>query len=231
MIAVIQFRTDKSLEHEQVCFERHLPDLNLDFISVFDDKSRVEASHLMENYNKVILAGSSELLLSRDDPLTREARTTILPTIRKLIIADFPTLGICFGHQLINLALGGVVENEKSQAEGGIQTIEFTEKAWSDPLFEGLNNPLSVSEGHNDSVVSMPQGAVHLAFSGRCNSQAVRLGDNVYGLQFHPELSLEDMEERWEISTPFKGERTGPAISTENHGPTVLSNFAYNIAA
>jgi len=229
MIAVIQSRTDKSLEHEQKCFEKYLPYQELEFFSIFKDQDKdkiKDAGYLMEHYDKIIIAGSSEVWLSHDDDMSDIAKTALLPTIKRLVEANFPTLGICFGHQLISMALGSVIAGSASQSEGGIQTIRFTDRGWSDPLFEGLHNPLSVSEGHDDSVVTMPDGVVHLAFSEKCPAQAMRVGDNIYGVQFHPELTKEDLHERWRVSKPYKGKEIGLNKSDRNHGPTILNNFA-----
>ncbi|MDX1766364.1 MAG: gamma-glutamyl-gamma-aminobutyrate hydrolase family protein [Candidatus Saccharimonadales bacterium] len=225
MIAIIQSRTDKSVQHEKECFEKYLPYEELEFLSVFDDKEKIsDAAGLMEQYEKIIIAGSAELLISRKDPQTQEAISTILPTLKRLIEADFPTLGICFGHQLIGMALGGVIAKADSQAEGGVQRIRFTDAGWSDPIFDGLHNPLSVSEGHHDSVVVMPKEVIHLAYSDRCPSQAFRVGNNIYGVQFHPELTLDDMEERWRVSVPYHGARVNVG-GKRNHGPAIMNNF------
>ena len=215
------------MEHEQACFAKYLPYQELRFFSIFKDEDKekiLDADYLMKTFDKIIVAGSSEVWLSKDDDMTHTAKTTLLPTIKRLVEANFPLLGICFGHQLISMALGGVVADSKTQSEGGIQRIRFTDSGWTDPLFEGLHNPLSVSEGHDDSVVTMPDGVVHLAFSEKCPAQAMRIGDNIYGVQFHPELVQEDLFERWRVSKPYGGEvlQAGGRI---NHGPQILNNF------
>jgi hypothetical protein len=51
--------------------------------------------------------------------------------------------------------------------------------------------------GHEDSVVELPPGAVLLASSEQGGLQAFRLeGALIYGTQFHPELSRDDLLER-----------------------------------
>jgi len=65
--------------------------------------------------------------------------------VRELIERETPTLGICFGPQLVNDALGGRVEHRGVRA--GLAAAEFDD----DPLFEGV--PPVVPAVHGDIVV------------------------------------------------------------------------------
>lgn len=107
--------------------------------------------------------------------------------IEKLISENKPILGICLGAQLIAKALGSRVYQNK-QREVGWYPISLTKAAKSDPLFSKLPDPLQVLHWHGDTF-DLPDGAVHLAKSDRCENQAFRWGESMYALQFHLEAT------------------------------------------
>lgn len=106
--------------------------------------------------------------------------------LREAAEQDLPTLGVCLGHQLLAVANGGrVVVAEVSQA--GVTSVRLSGAAGTDPLFGGLGDGPVAVHWNNDMVVEPPPGAVVLS-SSAVGIQAVRLGDRVYGVQFHPEV-------------------------------------------
>lgn len=226
MIAVIQFRTDASEKHEQKCFRKHLPDTDLEFLSIFDKNiSFDEPEKLLQNYDKVILAGSGELLLSRGDKKTNSVYKTVKPLMEYVLKTDFPTLGVCFGNQILGKAIGGEVKNEESQAEAGIQQVRFTKAGRTAKIFKNMNNPLSVAMGHEDSVQKLPKKATRLAYSAKCPSQAFQHGENVFGVQFHVELNDKDLAERLKMYSQYDKYQLGYNVPNGVHGPQVLRNF------
>jgi len=102
-----------------------------------------------------------------------------------------PLLGICFGHQIIARALGGVVKKNPQGWEIGVNPLELTEAGKNDPIFTGLNSPNKVMQTHQDIVVNLPPGAECLASSAKCAIQALRIGDLIRTVQFHPEYTLD----------------------------------------
>ena len=66
-----------------------------------------------------------------------------------------------------------------------------------------LTQPLFFTQAHFHTF-DLPQGAVHLARSAGFENQAFRYGDNVYGLQFHPECTIEGFR-RWQKNSPSEG--------------------------
>lgn len=106
--------------------------------------------------------------------------------LREILAADTPCFGVCLGGQLLAEALGAPVHSRR-YGEHGCNTITLTPAGSTDPLFSGLSSPFPTFHWHNDSF-EIPAGAVHLAFTSVCPSQALRYG-RAWGVQFHPEVT------------------------------------------
>lgn len=114
--------------------------------------------------------------------------------IEQALRRDIPVLGICLGAQLLAYTLGGGVR-AMQQWEIGWYELQPTAVAASDPLFRALTGPRPVFQWHGYTF-DLPQGALHLARSERCDNQAFRYGQHAYGLQCHLELD-ERLIQRW----------------------------------
>jgi GMP synthase (glutamine-hydrolysing) len=135
----------------------------------------------------VLLGGG---LLPDDDE-----RAPYLPGERALVgeamTTGVPMLGICLGAQLLAHVAGGEVTAKSGETERGSCPIELLPAAGDDPLFAGLTgyDELRMIQNHQDSITTLPPGAVHLATSGVCRVQAFRVGAAAWGVQFHPEAA------------------------------------------
>ncbi len=103
--------------------------------------------------------------------------------IRQWLKTNKPYLGICLGGQLLAQCLGAKV-SKSSQREIGFWSIEKTQE--SHPYFSGWPNSLTVFQWHEDRF-DLPTGCQSLFTSKACQHQAFAHGQNVIGLQFHPE--------------------------------------------
>ena len=112
--------------------------------------------------------------------------------INRCFETDVPVLGICQGAQMIAHHLGawaGAREDE---------TFEFGYFR-VDPTVEAagfMDAPLWVTQAHFHTF-DLPDGAVRLAGNDNYENQAFRHGDKVFGLQFHPEVTIEGFR-RWQ---------------------------------
>ena len=108
------------------------------------------------------------------------------PTLPGWVLAEgLPVLGICYGMQLLALALGGEVA-PADHREYGPATIEVL--AGGAPLFAGLPTTLDVWMSHGDHIATPPPDFEVLARSA--NSPVAAMGRGaVVGLQFHPEVA------------------------------------------
>jgi len=111
--------------------------------------------------------------------------------LREAVGAGLPVLGICLGHQLLAVALGGEVErNPHGQAVGLLET-GWEPAAATDPLTAGLPLGKRGIQWNNDVVTSPPAGTTVLARTPEGDLQVARFGVRAWGVQLHPEADVE----------------------------------------
>jgi GMP synthase (glutamine-hydrolysing) len=140
----------------------------------------------------LILSGGPASVYAKDAP-------RVDPRIFELGV---PTLGICYGMQLMAQELGGAVERT-----GGSEFGKTELDALDSALFRDLPAGQTVWMSHRDSVVRPPTGAVVTASSPSTPIAAFEdVERGLYGVQFHPEV----------VHTPS--------------GQEILKNFLYDVA-
>ena len=108
---------------------------------------------------------------------------------------DVPTLGVCYGHQLLAHALGGRAgPNPNGRQIGTVETC-LLEDAADDPLLGHLPKKFPAQTTHQEVVLKIPPKAVRLATSPKDANFAIRFADSAWGVQFHPEFSAPVMSE------------------------------------
>jgi GMP synthase (glutamine-hydrolysing) len=144
----------------------------------------------LEEYGAVLVfGGSMHADQDHHHPWLRDENTFIQDLLEKHV----PLLGICLGIQLIAKAEGAAVYPLPDGPEIGWFPIELAAAAAEDPLFSRLPTRFDAFGWHYYTY-DLPDRAEELGRSARCN-QAFRLGDSAWGVQFHPEVTLDTV--RW----------------------------------
>lgn len=154
------------------------------FVPVLDGHAPPEP----RGFAGVIVTGSGAMVTDREP--WSEATAGWL---REAIARGLPTLGICYGHQLIAHALGGEVAFNPKGREMGTVPVQLQADAAHDPLFRRLPAEFPAQTTHLQTVLAPPPGAVVLARSALDGCQAFRVGERTWGLQFHPEFGVVHM--------------------------------------
>ncbi|WP_119698662.1 glutamine-hydrolyzing GMP synthase [Microbacterium halotolerans] len=115
-----------------------------------------------------------------------------------------PTLGICYGFQVMAQALGGEVAHTGDREYGATQA---TLRGVDHPLLAGTPAQQNVWMSHGDAVSRAPEGFEVLASSAGAPVAAFANADAcLYGVQWHPEVKHSD------------------------HGQRVIENFLHTVA-
>ncbi len=104
--------------------------------------------------------------------------------LRELVELNVPVLGICFGHQLLGMALGGRSGPNSRGREIGTVDLQVLH---ADPML-GPPACYPVSMTHLDVVHELPPAAERLAETELDPNAAIRFGEHAWGVQFHPEM-------------------------------------------
>jgi len=168
MILIIDFGSQKTPYIEQSVDEF------MDFETIGFQEFTEEC---LVNKKGVIFSGAPLLITEID----------IVPYIEKIKWVERfskPVLGICVGHQLIGLLFGAFGSRMKEDRDW--QTIEVFEEC---DLFEKLPTEIDMMEDHCESI-SIPPNFMLVASSDACVNEAMKHSSrNVFGVQFHPEVS------------------------------------------
>lgn len=114
--------------------------------------------------------------------------------VRSAIDIDLPLLGICLGAQLIAHTLGAKVSPHRRRlCEFGYYEICPTENAG-----DWFSGKMLVTQAHYEQF-ELPDGAVLLATGKTFPNQAFRYQNNIFALQFHPEVTA-CIFKRWQNS-------------------------------
>lgn len=239
----IQFRkNESSIAQEQTCIVREAGVYaDVEFLSALDesiDWNFPEA--IMEGYHGVVLGGSGEFDFdgnrSEDDParkISYEFLGRLRPLFQYVFDNDIPTLGICYGHQLLGAFAGAQVRYSEQEKKSRSHDVKLLVEQNDYFLFSDLPDTFSAHYGHKDVLDRVPEGAVLLMNGGdECRVSALRYKTNIYTTQFHPELTFDDMVERIQNSPGYlpEGVVAEEVFSKSPDSNKILRNFGKFVA-
>lgn len=130
----------------------------------------------LTGYNGIIISGGPESVWS----------DTSLGYDKDIFSLGIPILGICYGMHLINTHFGGYIKPGVKN-EYGETNIHVDPTC---PLFTGLDPSQVVLMSHGDSVQILARDFQSCATSGSVVAALWNQKQNLYGVQFHPEVDL-----------------------------------------
>jgi GMP synthase-like glutamine amidotransferase len=125
--------------------------------------------------------------------------------VRALFAARKPTVGICFGHQMMARALGGVTA--KAPQGWGIGK-HFTQVLGTPTWMNPVASTYGVFVSHQDQVLQLPPRAERLATSAFCTNSMFVIDNLFLGIQGHPEFTGEFARELAAGRAEIYGEKT-----------------------
>lgn len=152
--------------------------------------------------------------------------------VRASALSGRPTLGICFGHQLLCHALGATIERA-DKLSSGIWDLELTGAGQSDELLTrhvDSDEQIAGVFSHQDHVITVPESCTLLSRASHNIVSAVRVNDEngnpmpAWGVQFHPEATKARIARAYEWGHISEEELN--SLKGEHDGEQILSTFA-----
>ena len=179
-IAVLRNEVDEEYEYHCDALAGHVPDA-LEFDVPADERPDLEA------VDGVVLTGSTAGVYERDD---RPWIGGLEDLVQDLLERRVPTLGVCFGHQVVNTALGGTVDHVGTTCR--LVDADLAD----DPLFSGVSSVGPVA--HGDVVTATGAGMDVIGSADYYEAFCTRHREApLWTVQFHPEFTP-DYRERLE---------------------------------
>ena len=148
-----------------------------------------EPAPALDDVSGVVVFGSSYNVEHADEhPFIERTAAMSLEAVSR----GLPLLGVCFGAQLLAWALGGEVRKAPVR-EVGFEPIRPSATAATDPVLSIYDDGDHVFQWHMDTY-DLPDGAELLVTGDRVTNQAFRLGGRTWGVQFHFEIDVDEIE-------------------------------------
>lgn len=152
----------------------------------------------LDDWSGIVLGGGPFNVSDPDESKSvaqKRAEAELFELLTRIVDADFPFLGCCYGVGTLGAVIGATIDRTHSEPVGGLR-VTLTDEGSRDPLFAPLPRTFDAYGGHKEAASALPAHAVSLASSPACPIQAFRVGANVYATQFHPELDLDSLHTR-----------------------------------
>jgi GMP synthase (glutamine-hydrolysing) len=147
-----------------------------------------------------------------------------------------PFLGICYGHQLLGRALGGIVGPHLGGLELGNTLVKLTMAGKNSPLFADFPDQFEVLSSHTDAVLELPPQCELLVQGDFTPIQGFHWNQQLFGVQFHPETDPEILRfiwhprrETWRQKVAFDLDTTLDNLRPTPMAGAILRNFVMHL--
>ncbi|MDM8532557.1 glutamine-hydrolyzing carbamoyl-phosphate synthase small subunit [Anaerolineales bacterium HSG25] len=130
-----------------------------------------------------VLALNPDGVFLSNGPGDPAAVTYAIDTVRDLLQSDLPMFGICLGHQIMGLALGGTTHKLKFGHRGGNQPVQ--DQANRAVAITSHNHGFAVSAGSLPAEVEIS----HVNLNDDCIEGLRHKTKPIFSIQYHPEAS------------------------------------------
>ncbi|WP_114046142.1 glutamine amidotransferase [Acidipropionibacterium virtanenii] len=157
----------------------------------------------LDGLSGIIVGGSPYSTSDPDDRKPADqlrAERELDQLLDRVVPADFPFFGACYGVGTLGVHQGAVVDRTYPEPVSAI-TVTLTDEGLRDPLIRaaGLPDSFDAFVGHKEAVHTLSEDAVLLATGTAAPVQMFRIGSNMYATQFHPELDVAGIVQRIHI--------------------------------
>jgi len=210
-----------------VLFDRGLQGADLPFTLEVVDVMEAPPDRLPAA-DGVIVSGSASMV-AENTPWMQQTQVLM----RQALDDDTPMLGVCFGHQLLGVALGcDVGPNHRGRMMGTVDVERHDGK--DDALLQQLPQTYTAQVSHVDVIRDAAGKLEVVGTSPHDPHHMVRVpGARAWGVQYHPEFTPEVsalyLDTRREAVDAEYGEghtdKWKAALRQSPHGPSILSAF------
>lgn len=165
-----------------------------------------EAARLISRMDGLVIAGGADVApqhygqapAPEAGPFSAERDAWELALVRAAVAAGVPVLGICRGHQLLNVVLGGTIIQHLPPTLGGSSvhqpfpdafgdhTVQTVAGSW---LRDAIGEELEVATFHHQAIDTLGDGLVATAMTPDGIIEGVEdLARGLIGVQWHPEV-------------------------------------------
>lgn len=144
-------------------------------------------------YTGIIWTGCDKSLADTNDPDARKQ----LEIARRVLQAELPCWGTCWGIQIMAVAAGGEVQRNPNGREMGLaRKIRLTREGRAHPMYAGKDEVFDALASHCDVVTKVPSQAVVLAGNDHTRVQAMAFSYGkgaFWGVQYHPDYDTREL--------------------------------------
>lgn len=207
----------------QALFKRQPVAADFDVFNVVDGQYPPESAR----YDAYLVTGSKADSFG-NDPWIETLKAFLLDRYQR----GDKLLGICFGHQLLALLLGG--RAQRAEQGWGVGSHRYQLQAQA-PWMTPHSGDLTLLISHQDQVTQLPEGATVVASSEFCRYAAYQLNDQVLCFQGHPEFVHDYSRALLELRQQNLGEHVYQAamdsLAHDHDGATVAEWMMRFVAA